>query len=67
MSKTSDQIRFAVYPPPDPSLPFLAVAIGTDGQVIAKTFDTAAEAEAYKDNHAAFTADFLWARGKLNS
>jgi len=38
-------ITFAVYDPPKPGLPYLAVAIFTNGEVSAVGYKTAAEAE----------------------
>jgi hypothetical protein len=41
-------IKATIYDPPDPAWPYLAVLIGTDGQVTgARAFDTAELAEVY--------------------
>ena len=52
------EIKFVVYPPPSEGLPHLAVAISADGkEIIAKPFPSAMEAEAYKRDHAGWTAE----------
>jgi hypothetical protein len=46
-------ITFAVYDPPKPGLPYLAVAIfTTNGEVSAVAYKTAAEAEMHNSKHA---------------
>ncbi|ALK10756.1 hypothetical protein [Blastochloris viridis] len=47
------KIWFAVYNPPDANLPFLAVMVGLDGNIVAVPYDTAAEAEAHNLHHGA--------------
>ena len=45
-------ITFAVYDPPKPGLPYLAVAIFTNDEVSAVAYKTAAEAETHNIKHA---------------
>ena len=45
-------ITFAVYDPPKPGLPYLAVAIFANGEVSAVAYKTAAEAETHNIKHA---------------
>jgi hypothetical protein len=46
------QVIFAVYVPPQPGLPFLAVMVSLDGSVSAVPYPTLAEAEAHNQHHA---------------
>ena len=41
-------VQFAVYAPPRPELPFLAVEILADGSVAATPYESQAEAEAHE-------------------
>jgi|HubBroStandDraft_6_1064221.scaffolds.fasta_scaffold1696228_1 hypothetical protein len=50
---------FVVYDPPKPGLPFLAVMIMPNGEVIAVPFNTAAEAEHHNAVRAAQAAQKL--------
>jgi hypothetical protein len=45
-------ITFAVYDPPKTGLPYLAVAIFTNGEVSAVAYKTATEAEMHNTKHA---------------
>jgi len=45
-------IGYAVYPPPNAEMPFLAVTFMPDGTVVARQFETEAKAVAYTNEMA---------------
>ena len=42
------QVEFAVYQPPRPGLPFLAVEMSADGSISATPYESQAEADAHQ-------------------
>ncbi|AWC21392.1 MULTISPECIES: hypothetical protein [Aminobacter] len=49
MSETKPIVGYAVYPPPFPGLPYLAVTFLPDGKVEARRFESGEAAASYAD------------------